>query len=286
MIVNPKGASVSRELDVGFLEAMAKKLRCTAIRMISQAGSGHPGGSLSAADLITYLYFHQLRVDPRDPRWPERDRFVLSKGHCCPAWYAALAERGFFSADALWTLRDIGSILQGHPDMEKTPGVDMTSGSLGQGLSVGAGMALAGKLAGRDFRVYVMLGDGELQSGQVWEAALAASHYHLDNLVAIVDNNRVQCDGLTSAIMRVEPIAPRWEAFGWHAVDIDGHSFPQIHDAFRVTAAIDGRPKVIVAATTKGKGVSFMEGDHQWHGQPPTEEQARAALRELEGASA
>jgi transketolase len=272
-------------LDTEFLKAMATKLRCTVLRMISQAGSGHPGGSLSAADLITYLYFHQLRVDPKDPQWPGRDRFVLSKGHCCPVWYAALAERGFFSVDTLWSLRDIGSILQGHPDMEKTPGVDMTSGSLGQGLSVGAGMALGAKLAQRDYRVYVMLGDGELQSGQVWEAAMAAAHYHLDNLVAIVDNNRIQCDGPTGAIMRVEPIAPRWETFGWHVVEIDGHSFPQIHNAFWATTTADGRPKVIVAATTKGKGVSFMEGDHQWHGQAPNEEQTRAALRELEGAS-
>ena len=271
--------------DTGFLEEKARKLRCNIIKMITAAGSGHPGGSLSAVDIITYLYFYWMRIVPENPKWEDRDRFILSKGHCCPALYAALAEKGYFPEDELWTLRDIGSILQGHPDMRKTPGVDMTSGSLGQGLSCAVGMALGGKLSGKDFKVYVMLGDGEIQSGQIWEAAMAANNYSLDNLTAIIDNNRLQCDGRTSSIMKVEPIAPRWQAFGWDVAVADGHSFEDIHQTFISCNAQNGKPKMIIANTVKGRGVSFMEDNHKWHGLPLDEAQADAAIREIRGES-
>jgi transketolase len=268
------------------LKRTALRLRANIVRMIALAGSGHNGGSLSAIDVITYLYFHELRIDPAQPRWPDRDRFVLSKGHCCPALYAALSARGFFPEELLWTLRDIGSVLQGHPDMTKTPGLDMTTGSLGQGVSASVGMALAGKLDGRDYRVYCMVGDGELQEGQVWEAAMAAAHHGLDNLLVIVDNNHMETDGLTRSIINVEPIARRWEAFGWHTVDIDGHDFLQIHHAFQACRTAHGRPSVIVAQTVKGKGVSFMEGNNDWHAGPTNPEQTRQALEELNTALA
>lgn len=270
------------DLDIEALRVTASRLRRNIIRMITMAGSGHPGGSLSAIDVITYLYFHRMRLDPQDPRWEERDRFILSKGHCAPALYVALAQRGYFSESELWTLRDIGSILQGHPDMRKTPGVDMTTGSLGQGLSCALGMALAGKLDGKDYRVYVMLGDGEVQSGQVWEAAMAAAHYHLDNLVTIVDDNRLQSDGLTETVMEIRPLAEKWLAFGWRVQSIDGHDFREIHGAFEQSLPLTGRPQVILSNTVKGKGVSFMEGVVGWHAGAPSAEMAEVALAQLE----
>jgi transketolase len=273
---------MSADLNVEALQATARRLRRNIIRMITVAGSGHPGGSLSAIDVITYLYFHRMRLDPQNPRWEERDRFILSKGHCAPALYVALAGRGYFPESELWTLREIGSILQGHPDMRKTPGVDMTTGSLGQGLSCALGMALAGKLDRKDYRVYVMLGDGEVQSGQVWEAAMAAAHYHLDNLVTIVDDNRLQSDGLTETVMEIQPLAEKWLAFGWRVQSINGHDFREIHGAFEQCLAPTGTPMVILSNTVKGKGVSFMEGVVSWHAGAPSAEMAEAALAQLE----
>jgi transketolase len=273
---------MTADLNIEALRVTASRLRRNIIRMITVAGSGHPGGSLSAIDVITYLYFHRMRLDPQDPRWEERDRFILSKGHCAPALYVALAGRGYFPESELWTLRDIGSILQGHPDMRKTPGVDMTTGSLGQGLSCALGMALAGKLDRKDYRVYVMLGDGEVQSGQVWEAAMAAAHYHLDNLVTIVDDNRLQCDGMTEAVMNIRPLAEKWRAFGWRVQSIDGHDFREIHGAFEQCLPLTGKPMVILSNTVKGKGVSFMEGVVGWHAGAPSTEMAEAALAQLE----
>lgn len=260
---------ISRE-QIAFLTATAARLRKNIIRMILQAGSGHPGGSLSAIDIITYLYFHHMRIDPAHPGWPDRDRFILSKGHCAPALYAALAARGYFPEELLWTLRDIGSLLQGHPDMRKTPGVDITTGSLGQGFACAAGIALGGRILHKDFRVFVMVGDGEIQEGVIWEAAMAAAHYGLDNLVAIVDNNRLQTDGRTSEIMAVEPIEQKWTAFGWDARRINGHDFEQIDDAFQQARTCRGRPQVIVADTVKGKGIPAIEDDPAWHSLPAT----------------
>jgi transketolase len=264
------------------LQIIARKLRANVVRMIALAGSGHNGGSLSAIDMITYLYFYQMRVDPSNPRWPDRDRFVLSKGHCCPALYAALAERGYFPEETLWTLRDVESKLQGHPDMNKTPGVDMTTGSLGQGISSAVGIALGGKLDGKSYKVYCMVGDGELQEGLVWEAAMAAAHHRLDNLMVIVDNNKLETDGPTKSIVNVEPIAPRFEAFGFQSWEIDGHDFRQIHQAVQAAANCRGKPSVIVAETVKGKGVSFMEGNPQWHAGATSPEETERALRELQ----
>lgn len=270
--------------DAGRLRALARDLRCDIIRMIMEAGSGHPGGSLSAVEVVAYLYFHRMRVDPARPDWEDRDRFVLSKGHCCPALYAALARRGYFPRETLWTLRDLASPLQGHPDMRKTPGVDMTTGSLGQGFSAAVGMAIGGRFQKKGFRVYVMLGDGEVQAGVVWEAAMAAAHYKLDNLTAVVDNNRLQTDGETASIMGIEPVEEKFRAFGWEAVRIDGHDFSGIHEVFeRITRA--GRPGVIVADTVKGKGVAEMENNHVWHAGAPTPEQGQKFLAELEGAA-
>jgi transketolase len=268
-------------LDVQKLEEKARRLRAQIIRMIAAAGSGHCGGSLSAIDILTYLYFCELRVRPEEPQWPERDRFLLSKGHCAPALYAVLAERGFFPEEKLWSLRDIDSLLQGHPDMKKTPGVDMTTGSLGQGFSCAVGMALADKIDGNHYRVYVMLGDSELQTGLLWEAAMFSRHQGLDNLVAIIDNNKLQSDGVTETIVGIEPIAEKWRAFGWEARRIDGHDFRQIRAAISESKAPNRQPKVIIADTIKGKGVSFMEGVVSWHGGAPNADQTRAALEEL-----
>jgi transketolase len=273
--------TTAEPLDIPRLRATAARLRANIVTMIAAAGSGHNGGALSAIDLLTYLYFHQMRIAPSNPSWPERDRFVLSKGHCCPALYAALAERGYFAQEMLATLRDIGSRLQGHPDMTKTPGIDMTTGSLGQGISCAVGIALGGKLDERDYRVYCMVGDGELQEGQLWEAAMAAAHHQLNNLIVIVDNNKLETDGRTQTINNVEPIAPRWRAFGWDAYEIDGHDFAQIHEAVRhCTQAIE-RPSVIVANTIKGKGVSFMENNVDWHAGPTNPQQTVQALQEI-----
>jgi transketolase len=269
--------------DIQKLEIVARRLRRQIIRMVAAAGSGHCGGSLSAIDLLTYLYFCELRVRPEEPQWPDRDRFLLSKGHCAPALYAVLAERGFFPEQKLWTLRGINSSLQGHPDMRKTPGLDMTTGSLGQGFSCGVGMALAAKMDHKPYRVYVMLGDSELQTGLLWEAAMMARQHGLDNLIAIIDNNKLQSDGVTETIVDVEPIAEKWRAFGWETRRINGHDFRQIQAALAESRSANQRPKVIIADTVKGKGVSFMEGVVTWHSGAPNAEQVQAALKELGG---
>lgn len=264
------------------LTRIAKKLRWLAIKMIGTAGSGHPGGSLSAAEIMAVLYFHEMRVDPEHPDWPDRDRFILSKGHAAPLLYAALAERGFLPEAELMTLRRLGTRLQGHPDCRRLPGVDMSTGSLGQGLSVGNGLALAAKLDGRPYRVYVLLGDGEIQEGMVWEAGMAAAHYGLDNLVAIVDHNGLQIDGPVSQVMSVEPMAAKWEAFGWEVVSVDGHEVESIAGALDHARSVKGRPTVIIARTIKGKGVSFMENRVEWHGVAPKGEELVRALEELD----
>jgi|LSQX01.3.fsa_nt_gb transketolase len=263
------------------LAKQARKLRKHVIEMLGEAGSGHPGGSLSAADIMTVLYWHEMNIDPARPDWPDRDRFVLSKGHAAPILYAVLAEKGYFPVEELKTLRKIGSHLQGHPDSTKTPGVEVPTGSLGQGLSLANGMALAAKMDGRDYRVYALLGDGELEEGMVWEAAMTSAHYKLDNLVAIVDNNNLQIDGDVREVMGVDDIALRFRSFGWYALDIDGHDLSQIMAALRLARGNKGQPTVIVAHTVKGKGVSFMENQVGWHGNAPSKEQTEAALVEL-----
>ncbi|GAB4264571.1 transketolase [Thermincola ferriacetica] len=261
----------------------ANTIRQHIIRMVGEAKSGHPGGSLSAADIVTTLYFHEMRIRPEEPQWPDRDRFVLSKGHAAPVLYAVLAEKGFFPVDELHTLRKINSRLQGHPSMKHLPGVEMSTGSLGQGLSTAVGMALAGKIDRKDFRVYALLGDGEIQEGQIWEAAMAAAHYKLDNLVGILDHNGLQIDGPTCEVMSPEPVADKWQAFGWHVVVIDGHDFKQIISALQEARRVKGKPAMIIANTVKGKGVSFMENEVGWHGSAPDAEQVQQALAELQG---
>jgi transketolase len=265
------------------LAEKAGDIRRHVVRMVAAAKSGHPGGSLSAADIVTVLYFHELRLDPSRPDWPGRDRFVLSKGHAAPVLYAALAERGFFPVPELASLRKTGGMLQGHPDMKRVPGVDMSTGSLGQGLSAANGMALAGRLDKLDYRVYVLLGDGEIQEGQIWEAAMAAAHYKLDNLVAILDHNRLQIDGRIDDVMSPEPVADKWRAFGWHVLEIDGHDYGRILEALAAAREVKGKPTMVVADTIKGKGVSFMENQVQWHGVAPTAEELAQAIAELGG---
>lgn len=267
------------------LAVKACKIRQDIIRMLGESKSGHPGGSLSAADIVTTLYFHEMNVDPQNPKNPERDRFVLSKGHAAPVLYAALAEKGFFPVEELMTLRKLNSRLQGHPSMKHLPGVEMSTGSLGQGLSAANGMALAGKLDGRSYRVYVLLGDGEIQEGQVWEAAMAGAHYKLDNVVAFLDHNGLQIDGPVREIMSPEPVADKWRAFGWHVEEIDGHDFNEIIQALAKAKQVKGKPTMIVAKTIKGKGVSFMENQVGWHGNAPSTEQTTQALNELGGDS-
>lgn len=264
------------------LEAKAREIRKSIVRMTGAAGSGHPGGSLSAADIVTVLYFHELRLKPEEPDWDGRDRFVLSKGHAAPVLYAALAEKGYFPKEELLTLRKLGSRLQGHPDLKSLPGVEMSTGSLGQGLAVANGMALAGKLDNKDYRVYALLGDGECQEGMVWEAAMAAAHYRLDNLAAFVDHNGLQIDGPVTEIMSPEPLTDKWKAFGWHVLSIDGHDLEQILSAIEEAKKTKGRPTVIIAKTVKGKGISFMEDQVGWHGVAPKPEQVTQALAELE----
>lgn len=265
------------------LEKKARELRKTILRMITMAGSGHPGGSLSSIDLLVALYYHHLRHDPKNPKWPDRDRFVLSKGHGCPALYAVLADCGYFGEEHLWTLRKVGSILQGHPDMTRTPGVEISTGSLGMGFSAAIGMALGARLSERSYRVYALLGDGECQEGAVWEGAMFAAHYGLDNLTAIVDRNGLQQTGKTEERIRLEPLASKWEAFGWRVLEIDGHSFPQILTALEEAKGTRGRPTVIIAHTVKGKGVSFIEGVVGFHGKATTPEELERALVELGG---
>ncbi len=267
--------------EVKELEGKAKQVRRLIIQMLAKAGSGHPGGSLSAADLITALFFSVLRHNPADPSWPDRDRFHMSKGHCCPLWYAVLAESGYFPKDTLLTLRQLGSILQGHPD-RRTPGVDVASGSLGQGLSVALGMSLAAKLDKKDYRVYCLMGDGEIQEGNIWEAAMASSHYKCDNLCGMLDYNGFQIDGKICEIMELEPIVDKWKAFGWHTIEINGHDMGQILNAFTEARATKAKPTIIIAHTIKGKGVSFMENVVDFHGRAPTKEEAEKALKELE----
>lgn len=269
--------------------ARRKQLQCTAckVRMgiiegVFNAKSGHPGGSLSIADVMTYLYFSELNVDPQNSHWGDRDRFVLSKGHAAPALYAVLAEKGFFPVDELKTLRHTGAMLQGHPNMSSTPGVDMSTGSLGQGISCACGMALAGKLDKKDYRVFALLGDGELEEGQVWEAAMFAAHKKLDNLIAVIDNNDLQIDGSVADVNSPYPIPEKFEAFGWHVIEIDGHDFDQIENAFNEAKKVKDKPVAIIQKSIKGKGVSFMENNVSWHGSAPNAEQYSAAMQELE----
>ena len=263
------------------LKDIAKQMRADIVTMLAAAGSGHPGGSLSACDIIAVLYFDKMNIDPQDVEWPDRDRFVLAKGHAAPALYAALAERGFFPREDLVTLRKSYSHLQGHPNMNTTPGVEMSTGSLGQGLSVANGMALAGRLDNRDYYVYCLMGDGEIQEGQVWEAAMSAGHYGLDHVIAFVDHNHLQIDGNNDEVMTVNPIEDKFRAFGWNVMTIDGHDYQAISDAIDAAKAQKGKPTVIVAETIKGKGVSFMENQVGWHGVAPTQEQAEKALAEI-----
>ena len=263
------------------LKEQAKQIRRDIVSMVGAAKSGHPGGSLSAAEILTYLYFEEMNVNPAEPKWEDRDRFVLSKGHAAPVLYAALARRGFFPAEDLMSLRKIGSHLQGHPDMKKVPGVDMSTGSLGTGFSAATGIALACQLDKKPSYVYTLLGDGELQEGQVWEAAMSAAHYKLDNLIAFVDNNGLQIDGNIDDVLSPNPIDAKFAAFGWHVQVIDGHDFGQIADAVRVAKAETGKPSVIVAKTVKGKGVSYMENQAGWHGSAPNAEQVAQAMEEL-----
>ncbi|MBA7496808.1 Apulose-4-phosphate transketolase subunit A [subsurface metagenome] len=265
------------------LEEKARRFRVQVIKMIYKAQSGHPGGSLSCMDILTALYFHHLRINPQKPAWEDRDRFVLSKGHAAPVLYVVLAELGYFPKETLFTLRQLGSILQGHPDMRKTPGVEMSTGSLGNGLSVGIGMALGARLARKNYHVYALVGDGELDEGGIWEAAMAASKYKLDNLTAICDFNQVQLDGPIEEIMPLDPLPEKWEAFNWNVIEMDGHNMGEILDALDKAKQVRGRPTVIVAHTVKGKGVSFMEGKFQWHGNAPNEEEYKIALKELGG---
>ncbi len=263
------------------LMAAACRVRMGVIEGTHGAKAGHPGGSLSAADLFTYLYFKELNIDPQNPKWEERDRFVLSKGHTAPGLYAALAERGFFPVSDLPTLRHIDSYLQGHPNMNTVPGVDMSTGSLGQGISAAAGMALAARHMGKACRVYTLLGDGEIQEGQVWEAMMFAHHYKLDNFCAIIDNNGLQIDGKVDEVMSPYPIPEKLRAFGWNVVEIDGHDFDQIEGAFAGAKETKGAPTAIVMKTLKGKGVSYMEGQAGWHGKAPNDEEYEIAMAEL-----
>ena len=262
----------------------ANEVRKGIVTAVHSAKSGHPGGSLSAADIYTYLYFEEMNIDPRDPKKADRDRFVLSKGHTAPGYYSTLAHRGFFPVEDLTTLRKVGSYLQGHPDMKHIPGVDMSSGSLGQGISAAVGMAISAKLSDDDYRVYTLLGDGEIQEGQVWEASMLAGHRKLDNLVVIVDNNNLQIDGKITDVNSPYPIDKKFEAFNFHVINIDGNDFDQIAAAFKEARETKGMPTAIIAKTIKGKGVSFMEDQAGWHGKAPNDEQYAQAMEELEKA--
>jgi transketolase len=264
------------------LKRQAMILRRHIIRMTHSAQSGHPGGSMSAADIVTALYFHVLRVDPKNPSWPDRDRFVLSKGHACPVWYAALAERGFFPVEELLTFRKINSRLQGHPELGTTPGVENAAGAEGQGLSFSVGLSLAARMDHKGWRVFCLLGDGEQDVGQTWEAAMAGAKYGLDNLTAIIDRNGIQQEGRTEDIMPLEPLQNKWESFNWHVLNIDGHDFRQILAALDEAQKTKGRPTVIIARTVKGKGVSFMENKIKYHGAATSDEELELALKELE----
>ena len=263
------------------LEKIAKKIRIGILEQVYKAQSGHPGGSLSIADILTVLYFNELNIDEKNPNWDQRDRLILSKGHCSPALYSCLAHRGFFAKKELENFRKINSNLQGHPDMNKVPGVDMTSGSLGQGLSVANGIAIAGKLDKKNYRVYCILGDGEIEEGQIWEAAMAANKYKLDNLCIIIDNNNLQIDGTIEKVMSSYPIDEKFRSFGFQVINIDGHDIEEIMKAFEVAKNIKGKPTCIIAKTIKGKGISFMENQVSWHGKAPNEEQFIQGMKEL-----
>ena len=266
------------------LEKMANEIRKDIVTEVHSAKSGHPGGSLSSADIFTYLYFEEMNVDPANPKWEDRDRFVLSKGHVAPGLYSTLAEKGYFPKEDLKTLRHTGSYLQGHPDMKHIPGIDMSSGSLGQGVSVAVGMAAAGKYDKKDYRVYTLTGDGEIQEGQIWEAAMWAGHRKLDNLVVIVDNNNLQIDGSVEDVCSPYPIDKKFEAFNFHVINIDGNDFDQIRAAFKEARETKGMPTAIIAKTVKGKGVSFMENAAGWHGKAPNDEEYEIAMADLEKA--
>ena len=266
------------------LEKMANEIRKDIVTAVHSAKSGHPGGSLSSADIFTYLYFEEMNVDPANPKWEDRDRFVLSKGHVAPGLYSTLAEKGYFPKEDLKTLRHTGSYLQGHPDMKHIPGIDMSSGSLGQGVSAAVGMAAAGKYDKKDYRVYTLTGDGEIQEGQIWEAAMWAGHRKLDNLVVIVDNNNLQIDGSIEDVCSPYPIDKKFEAFNFHVINIDGHDFDQIAAAFKEARETKGMPTAIIAKTIKGKGVSFMEDQAGWHGKAPNDDEYAQAMEDLEKA--
>lgn len=266
------------------LKKTANEVRKNIVTAVYHAHSGHPGGSLSAADILTYLYYEEMNIDPRNPKKADRDRFVLSKGHAAPGWYSVLAERGYFDKEELKGLRHVGCFLQGHPDMKHTPGVDMSSGSLGQGISAAVGMALAGKMDNASYRVYTLLGDGEIQEGQVWEAAMLAANHKLDNLVVIVDNNNLQIDGTVEDVNSPYPIDEKFKAFKFHVININGNDFQDIERAFQEAREHSGQPTAIIAKTVKGKGVSFMENQVGWHGKAPNEEEYQIAMRDLEKA--
>lgn len=269
-------------VDVRSLEARAKDLRREILKMLTEAGSGHTGGSLSAADIVTALYFYKMKHNPTAPKWEERDRFILSKGHAAPVLYAALALSGYFDRQMLRTLRKLGSPLQGHPCSKKLPGVEISTGSLGQGLSIANGIAMGLKIDKSGSRVYCLLGDGEIQEGQIWEAAMTAAHYRLDNLCAFIDNNGLQIDGHCCDVMHIEPIVSKWESFGWNVMDINGHDMKAIVDALNSAETVKHKPTMIVARTIKGKGVSFFEGKVEYHGIAPTSEELEMAMKELE----
>ena len=268
--------------DIDNLQKISSKVRCDIINMIAEAGSGHPGGSLSATDLMVAIYFYFMRHDPKNPNWEERDRILLSKGHASALLYSCLAESGYFPVEELKTFRKLGSRLQGHPSrIKKTPGVEISSGSLGQGLSVGVGMAIALRLQKKDSRVYVFIGDGECDCGQIWEAAMSASHYELDNLCTILDYNGLQIDGTTEEVMSLEPLSKKWKDFGWNVIEVNGHDFREIIEGYEKAKNYKSKPSLILAKTKKGKGVSFMENQCGWHGKAPSSDQTNAALKEL-----
>ena len=269
------------EVDIEHLKKIARQIRVDILTMLVEAGSGHTGGSLSAADIITVLYFYKMRHDPKNPKWEERDKFVLSKGHGAPALYAALGRAGYFGIEHFHTLRKMGSILRGHPNSTVTPGVEVCTGSLGQGLSQANGLALAARLDKKSTRVYVMLGDGETDEGQVWEAAMTSAHYKIDNLCAILDNNGLQIDGPNKEVMNIEPIVGKWRSFGWHVIEINGHEIGEIINALNEAERIKGQPTMIIAHTIKGKGVSFMENKVEYHGIAPTKGEYERAMKEL-----
>ncbi len=269
------------QAKIAELQKKAIQIKLDILEEVFSASSGHPGGSMSIAEILAYLYFYEMRIDPKNPKWEDRDRFVLSKGHTAPGLYAALAERGFFPTEDLKTFRKVDSYLQGHPDMKGVPGVDMSSGSLGLGISTACGMALSGKIYNKDYRVYTVLGDGEIAEGQVWEAAMFAAHYKLDNLCAFVDFNGLQIDGAITDVMNSTPIDDKFKAFGWNVVVIDGHDFNQIEKAVEEAKATKGKPTMVLCKTTKGKGVSFMENKAGWHGKAPNAEEYEQAVKEL-----